>query len=321
MVAYILLLINKELSSEEETGHTIDAQLGSLVKHILAISSQSQFVAVKCTLLSLSSKFIQDFMAIFRGYLTSNNLEPTKLASLLLIFNNILDCYNREILLSAHSGKNFFIESELFNSALYFLSTVKQINFKSGFTRLFEDFRQKFYVNYFLMVSFDPNITGSSEYKDLTENVIQNAQDVVDAHDIRNAVNLFGLLKVLYVPSLISRFSAEDNDGKETLLREYKGIFQRGIRSLLQSEFYTFTEVKSFVEFIFDEKIIIDVNLSTREEVKECMLDLMKESERKQLFQRIFINHFIKVLLKNPTSAYHYTNIFKILLTQKVFKK
>jgi len=257
-------------------------------------------------------------MAIFKGYLNGATLEPTKLASLLLIFNSMLDCYNREILLSAHSGKNFFIESELFNSALYFLSSIKQISFKSGFTRSFEDLRQKFLVNYFLLISYDQNITGSIEYKKLTENIVQNAQDVVDAHDIRNAVNLFGLLKVLYIPSLISRFRTEDNDEKDSLMREYKGIFERGIRSLLQSEFYTFTEVKSFVEFIFDERVLIDANLCIREEIKECMFELMKESERKQLFQRIFVNHFVKVLLKNPTSACHYIWIFEKLLVQRV---
>lgn len=285
---------------------------------MLIVSSQSQHFTIKCTLLSHSSKLLQDFLSVVKSYLIQSSPEAQKLSMLLLIFNSILDCYNREILFCIHSGKNFVVENELFNASLSILTSVRKINFTSGFTRTFEDLRQKFLVNYFLLVSYDSNITSSSEYKHLTQNILENVVDTIDSHDVKNAPNLFALLKVLYIPNLLSKCKTETPEAKESLMREYKAVFERGFRSLLEQHFYTFDQIQAFVEFIFNEKLLIDPFMSSRNEIKECILVLIKECDKKYLLLRIFVNYFLKVLLKYPDIAYNYTEIFKKLMIQKV---
>ena len=318
VTAYIFLLLNKELNGEEQPGHAVNEEISSLIKSILTISSQSQYLTIKCTLLSHSSKFLQNFISTFRSYLQRDNLEPTQLAVALSIYNSILDCYNREISYSIHSAKSFFIENELFNVALDLLSAIKKLKFSSGFTRSFEDSRQKFLVNYFLLISYDSSITKSPQYQALTQDIVENAQDIVDSHDIRNAQNLFGLLKVLYVPSFVARYAEASEESRDMLIREYKGIFDCGFRGLLQAEFYTFIQIKSFVEFIFDERLLADVNLMTSEGLKDCIFELFKECEKKYLVLRIFVNHFLKVMIKNPQIAPHYTFVLRKLLIIRV---
>lgn len=310
--------MNKEINGEEEADHTIDKQIASLLRHMIIVASQSQYSNVKCALLSHSSKFLQDFISTFKSYITSDKLEPSRLSILLLLFNSILDCYNKEILYSMHAGAKFFIENELFNNALQFITKVRSTRFKTGFTRIFEDYKQKFLINYLLLVSYDSNITGSQQYRELTEDIISSVIDVIDAHDIINAKNLFGLLKVVYIPSLINKCRTESPENVDTALEEYKGVFKRGFSSLLQNDLYTFSQTQAFFEFIFDERVIVDPSISTRKEVKECIATLLKQCEKKFLLLRIFVNHFLKVLVKNPHVARHYTKIIKKFLVIKV---
>lgn len=286
--------------------------------HMLKISSQSQHLSVKCTLLSHASKFIGQFLNCMQTYVAQESLEPSKLSVVLLIFNSILTCYTEEIQYSRHFGKSFCVEAELFSSALKFLSTIKKVKFTSGFTRAFEDLRQKVIINYFLLISFDPTITSSPEYKAITEDILQNTQDVVDSHDMRNAQNLFSLLKTLYVPYLISKHTIEASEGREVLLRGYKGIFETGFRSIIAKEAYSFSNIISFVEFIFDERILTDPVISEGDEVKDCIQELIRESEKRHLLLRAFVNHFLRVLLKHPQIAYKYTQIFKKLIIERV---
>ena len=286
---------------------------------MLKTSSQSQHLPIKCTLLSHASKFVQDFLNTMRSYLTRESLEASKLSILLLIFNSILTCYTEEMQYSIHFGKSFFVESELFSSAIHFISIVKKIKFTSGFTRAFEDLRQKFMINYFLLISYDPTITSSPEYKTLIGDVVENAQDVVDSHDIYNARNLFSLMKIIYIPYLVSKYnSSETPEEKDLLLRGYKGVFETGFRGLLGSEAYSFKRILAFVEFIFDERILVDADISDSGEVQECMQNLIKECDKRYLLLRGFTNHFLRVLLKHPQIAYRYLKVFKSLIIERV---
>lgn len=182
--------------------------------------------------------------------------------------------------------------------------------------RFFNNIKNIFIYNYFILLSNDNAIVSDVLFKETVGSFLTNVFDLCDQCNIDSYNIFFKFLEKLYIPYILNKIN--DTKSNESILEIMK--FINVCRDNLVGNCrwtFRYKEVNNLMSFILNEKFFFNDNLIKSKIFNKFIIETWEIGSKYWLIQRSVIDHLFKIFYYYPQIMNNFEDVFVYLLKSK----